>query len=84
MGGTLMATALAIVTGLIGGTGKDGAAVFLLVLALTSALIGLVGMFTLLRDEYHDVAPSRGRIVLTVTGFFAATLLMAMVVGVGG
>lgn len=84
LGGAAIGVVLAVVVGLIGGTGKDGAAVLLLILALTSSLIGLVGVLTMARDDHRGVVIVRSRIIITVAGFIGATLLMAMLVGVGG
>lgn len=75
---------LAVVVGLIGGSGRDGAAVLLLLLALTSALLGAVGVATMARDDHRGQPISRTRVVVTVAGFAGATLLMAMLTGIGG
>ncbi len=81
--GGVVAVLVAVVVGVAAGSGRSALAMLLLVGALTSAVTGLVGAFTLLRDEHRgDVRPSRARIVVTVSAFLGTTLLLAMVVGV--
>ncbi len=80
--GAAAAGLLAALVGILGGTGRGSLAVLLLVLALTAATIGLVGVVFGLRDEARGATFSRARLVWTIAGFGGSTLLLAMLVGV--
>lgn len=82
--GAGVALALALLTGVAGGTGAAGAAVFLLVMAATCAVAATFGAITAVRDDLRDIRVSRARMAWTVGLFFAAAGFMAMTAGVGG
>lgn len=75
---------LALIVGLLGGTGVDGFRVFLLVSSLGTAAAGLYATVTLLVDDLKKRPVGRSRIVTAVSLFVVTALLMAMVAGVGG
>lgn len=82
--GVAAAAALAVLAGLGGATGQAGAAIFLLLSAMTCAIAATYGVLTAVRDDLKDVPVSRARVVWVVVLFFAAAALMAMTAGAGG
>lgn len=82
--GAAVALALALLAGGLGGSGQVGAAIFLLVTAVSCAGAATYGVFTALRDDLRRVRVSRARIGWTAGLFVLTALLMAMVAGVGG
>ncbi len=79
--GGLLALVSAAVVGAAADSGRVVLIMLLLVTALTSSLVGLVGTATLLRDQVRGAPISRARIVITIAGFLGTTLLLAMVIG---
>ena len=82
--GALAGLGLALLVGVLGGSGRTGLAVMLLVTAAASSLGALHSIGTLLYDDLKDRDPARRRAGLAVGLFAAAALLMAMVAGTGG
>lgn len=82
--GMLAGLLLALAVGLAGGRGSVGAAVFLLVGALSAGLGGLHAVGALLLDDLRDRQPSVWRGVLAGGLFALGAVLMAMVAGLGG
>lgn len=83
-GGVGVAVVLALLAGLAGAPGRTGAAIFLLVSAVTCGIAAAYGVVTAIRDELGDVTVSRRRVISVVGLFFAAAALMAMTAGAGG
>lgn len=82
--GLVVAVVLAVVAGAGGATGQAGAAIFLLVSALSCAVGAAVGVVAAVRDDLRGHQVSRARVVWVVGLFFAAAALMAMTAGAGG
>lgn len=82
--GTLVGVVLALLVGVLGGSGPLGLAVVLLVSAVACSLAALHAVATLVYDDLKDRHPARRRAVLAVGLFTLAAVLMAMVAGVGG
>lgn len=82
--GLAVAVALALLVGVLGGTGQVGFVVLLLVAAAACGLGALHAIATLLYDDLKDRSPARRRVGLAGGLFLAAAVLMAMVAGAGG
>lgn len=82
--GSLAGVVLALVVGLLGGSGRAGLAVLLLVAAGACSVAALHAIATLLYDDLKERSPARRRAGLALGLFAAAALLMAMVAGTGG
>lgn len=74
----------AVGVGALGGDGRTGAAVLLLVLSLGMASGAVVALGSAVLDEYRDRPVSAPRIVVGIVLFVAAAAFMAMTAGVGG
>jgi predicted lipid-binding transport protein (Tim44 family) len=83
-GGLAAGVALALVSALLGGSGRVGMAVLLLVTALGSAVAALYGLVTAVVDDLRHRPVARARPVAAVGLFVVAAMLMAMVAGIGG
>lgn len=75
---------LALATGLAGGEGRLGVAVWLLVSALGSGAGALYATVTLLVDDLKGRHPGGRRAVAAAVLFILSAALMAMVAGMGG
>lgn len=82
--GVVLGVLLVVAAGVGGAEGRDGAAVLLLILAGTTAIVGIYGGVTLLRDDLRSSPISGRRIGFTIGSFLTTALLMAMVAGIGG
>lgn len=82
--GALVALVLALLVGILGGSGPVGLAVLLLVTATACSLAALHAVGMLLYDDLKDRAPARRRALLAGGLFALAAILMAMVAGIGG
>lgn len=82
--GALGGVALALLTGLAGGSGRLGAIVVLLVGALSAALAALHAVVVLVLDDLRRERPSARRAVLVAALFLVAALLLGMALGLGG
>ena len=82
--GAVLALGLALLVGLLGGSGPVGLAVLLLVTATACSIAALHAVGTLLYDDLKDRGPARRRALLAGGLFAVAALLMAMVAGIGG
>lgn len=74
----------AAIVGMLGGDGRAGAAVLLLVLSLALASGAIVALGTAVVDEYRRRPVGRPRVVVGVVLFLAAAAFMAMTAGIGG
>lgn len=83
-GGAVVAVALAVLTGVLGATGRVGFVVLFLVLALSAGLAALYAGTTAVVDDLKGRRVARARVVSAVGLFFLAALLMALVAGAGG
>lgn len=79
----VLGAVLAAVSGLLGGSGRAGLAILLLVSAAGCGVGALHATATLLVDDLRHRRPSRRRAWLAGGLFAAAAFLMAMVAGTG-
>lgn len=82
--GAVVAVALAVLTGVLGATGRVGFVVLFLVLALSAGLAALYAGLTAVVDDLKGRRVARARVVSAVGLFFLAAILMALVAGAGG
>lgn len=82
--GVGIAGGLALLAGFGGATGQAGAAIFLLVSAVTCAGTATYGVLLAVRDDLKEQPVSRARIAWIIGLFFSAAALMAMTAGAGG
>lgn len=82
--GALVAVAVAVLTGVLGGTGRVGFVVLFLLLSLSATLSALYAGLTAVVDDLKGRRVARARVVSAVGLFFLAALLMALVAGAGG
>lgn len=82
--GTLAGLGLALLTGLAGGSGRVGAAVTLLVGAVSCGVAALHGVASLLLDDLRGEQPSGWRAVVVGALFVVTALLLSMVMGLAG
>lgn len=82
--GSLVGLALSLLAGVAGATGQAGAAIFLLVSALSCALGATWGVVAAVRDDLRGHRVSRARVAWVVGLFLGAAMLMAMTAGAGG
>lgn len=75
---------LAVVTGLLGATGRGSLAILLLVSAASLAVAALYAVATLALDDLRGEPTPRRRVVTALGLFLGAAALMAMVAGIGG
>lgn len=81
--GTLTGLVLALLTGLTGGSGRAGAAVALLVGAVSCGAGALHGVASLVLDDLRGKQPSGWRAVVVGALFVVTALLLSMVMGLG-
>lgn len=84
IGGVGLGPALALLSGLLGGTGSGGLAIVLLLLAASSGSAALYATITAVIDDLKGREVSRQRILTAAGLFVAGALLPLMLVGVGG
>lgn len=82
--GALLGLGLALLSGLLGGTGQAGMAIMLLVASLSTAVAALYAVVTLLVDELQHRQTTRRRAFVAGGLFVLTAVLMAMVAGIGG
>lgn len=82
--GALAGVALAVLTGVLGASGRVGFVVLLLVWALAAAIAALYAGLTAVIDDLKGRPVARARVGAAVGLFFLAAILMALVAGAGG
>ena len=82
--GPLAALLVALATGALGADGTAGMVLFLLLLAVVFASVGVWVGGALLLDEFRGAPTSRRRGLLTIGMFLAALVCMTAVGGVAG
>jgi hypothetical protein len=82
--GAVAGLGLALVSGALGGSGRVGLVIFLLITAAASGLAALYAILTAVIDDLKQRPVSRRRPIAAITLFVVAALLMAMVAAAGG
>lgn len=84
LGAAIVGIVLAALTGVLGGDGRVGLVVFLLVTSVGAGLGALYGIVTAVVDDLKQRPVDRRRPITAVVLFLVAAMLMAMVAAAGG